>query len=75
MPVPRPKRTNLHTTSTELAEAGNWLMKNRDTAHVVAPEQAGTLVPIRSERVPLKGATAMTANGKDVMMRPKLFGG
>ena len=75
IPVPKPNRANLHATSIEPAEGCNRLIKRRDRAHRAAPRQAGSLVPIRSEMAPLKGATAMTANGKAVITRPKWSGG
>jgi len=74
MPVPIPNNTILHITSFELAEEDSPAIKNRDIAQIEAPLQARTLVPMRSERLPLNGATAITASGKEVIIKPSLLG-
>jgi len=45
-------------------------MKNRARAQKIAPMQAKLLVPTRSERTPLKGATHKTIKGKEVITSP-----
>ena len=47
----------------------------QDPEQIAAPAAASPLVPRRSERLPLKGATAITVKGKQVISRPVLFGG
>jgi hypothetical protein len=69
-PRPKPTRASLQMIAQSPAWASSCVRKSRPVPMIRRPEEARNLLPIRSEREPLRGAMTRVVKDKGVRSRP-----